>query len=80
LMALVWPTTTLPKYTDAGDTAVGAMPVPVSATVSGLLGALVVIVKEVAATGPATAGASVNRMLQLEPAASVLPHVPPEME
>jgi hypothetical protein len=79
-IALVWPTTTLLKFNEAGETAVGLIPAPPKATVSGLLGALVVTVSEVAGTAPTTVGVRVIRMLQLELPASVLPHVPPVME
>ena len=80
LAALVVLMTVLPKAIELAENTVGASPTPPSATVSGLLGALVVTVSDVAGTAPATVGVSVSWMLQLELAASVVPHVPPEIE
>src|ERR1700722_7436965 len=72
---LVVPSTTLPKFTAVGESAVGAMPVPVSATVRGLFDALVVIVSEPAGTAPKAVGVRVTEMLQVEFPARVLPQV-----
>jgi hypothetical protein len=78
-VVLVVPTATLPKLKFVGETVTGAVPAPESVTVSGLFGAFVATLSEVGATAPREAGVSVNMMVQLEPAASVVPHVPPEM-
>jgi hypothetical protein len=78
---LVCPTTTLPNATDVGEIVAGFMPVPLSATVSGLLPALEAIVSVPAGCVPVAAGVIVTVIVQLELAASVpdpvLGHVPP---
>jgi len=79
LNALVVLTGTSPKLRAVADSAVGAEPVADSATVSGLLGALVVTVSEVAGTAPKAEGVTVSKMVQLDFALSVAPQVPPEM-
>jgi hypothetical protein len=66
----------LPKFSDDAPSVVGAeAPIPVNFNVCGLLGALVVTVIDVAATGPRAVGEKVTDILQLLPAASVVPHV-----
>jgi hypothetical protein len=77
--ALAVPTGTLPKASTAGESAVGVTPVAERAALSGLFGAFVVTVNDPAGTVPGEAGVTVSMMVQLEPAASVVPHVPPEM-
>jgi hypothetical protein len=80
LMALVWPTTTLPKFTAAAESVTGLIPVPLSAAVSGLPAALLLMDSNPAGSAPSAVGVSVIRMVQLELAASVpeLGHVPPD--
>jgi hypothetical protein len=65
----------LPKFTAAGETTAGAIPVPVSDKAFGLSGALVVIVNAPAETAPTEVGVNVTEILQLPDAASELPHV-----
>ena len=78
-VVLVVPTATLPKLKFVGETVTGAVPVPERATVSGLFEAFVAMLSEVGATVPGEVGVSVNMIVQLELAARVVPHVPPEM-
>jgi hypothetical protein len=73
--ALVVFTTTLPKFTDAGDAIVGATPAPVSAAVSAVLDAVVKTESEVRGTAPTAVGVRVMEILHCEFPASVLPHV-----
>jgi hypothetical protein len=68
-------TTTLPKFTEAGDTSVGAMPVPVSAAVSAVLEPRIKTASEVGGTAPTTVGVSVTEMLHCEFDPSVVPQV-----
>ena len=75
LSELTLPTTTFPKLMAVGDATDGTMPVALSATLCGELGALVVMVSELAGTAPAAVGLAVTEILQLAPDASVLPHV-----
>ena len=75
LSALVDPTATLPKFTDVGNTDVGAMPVPLSARVFGLFEAFVAMLSDSAGTAPTAVGVSVREILQLAPAARVAPQV-----
>ena len=71
LMALVRLTGTLPKATVAADSAVGAIPVPVTVIFCGLLLALVVMVTPPAGVAPNAVGVNVTPMVQATPAASV---------
>jgi hypothetical protein len=75
LSALVDPIATLPKFTEAGDTDVGAMPVPLSARVFGLFEAFEATLSDSAGTAPRAVGVSVREMMQLAPAARVVPQV-----
>ena len=79
LIALVWPTTTLPKATEVGESVVGPIPVPLSATVFGLFEALVATDSDPAGTAPSAVGVRVSAMLHWELAATVpeLGHVVP---
>jgi hypothetical protein len=77
LTALVVPSYWVPNDSEVGESSTGGIPVPVRAAVSGVLGALVLTVSEVAGTAPRAVGDRVSRMVQLELAASVLTHVPP---
>ena len=70
MIALVCPTTTPPKAIEAGERVVGAMPVPLSGTVSGLLLAVSVIVRLPDFT-PNEAGVSVIAIEQPVPPANV---------
>ncbi len=74
LMALLSLITTLPKLTAVADSVVGAIPVPLSATVCGLLPALVAMVRA-PVCAPSDAGVKVNARVQLAPAASVVVQV-----
>ena len=73
---LVAPTFTFPKFRDAGEsvTVAAGIPVPVSPTLCGLPIALSLMVTNPVNVCPA-AGVKVTLMVQLAPAASVLPHV-----
>jgi hypothetical protein len=75
LRALVEPTATLPKFTEVGNTDVGAIPVPLSARVFGLFEASVAMLSDSAGTAPKAVGESVREILQLAPAARVVPQV-----
>jgi hypothetical protein len=79
LMALVWPSTTFPKFNAEGETTVAAMPVPLSATVCGLFGAFVATVR-VPVCAPVEVGEKATFTVQLAPAAivPVVLHVPPD--
>jgi hypothetical protein len=65
----------LPKFNDVGDKlTTGAVPVPLRATVCGLPTALSLILS-VAVRVPVAVGRKVTLIVQLAPAAKVLPHV-----
>jgi len=74
-VALVVPTTSLPKLIDVADSVVGATPQPNKLAVSGLFVALVLTVSDPAGSAPRAVGVNVIEMVQLELAPSVLPHV-----
>ena len=69
--ALVAPTATLPKFRLVGETVTGAIPVPFSVTVCGLLVAVSVMVSDAAGAAPVVAGLKVSMTVQLAPAATV---------
>ena len=70
-MALVVFTVTGPKFSEDADSVTGAMPVPESETVWGLLGALSVMVRAATDAAPNVTGLKVSMTVQLAPAASV---------
>jgi hypothetical protein len=72
---LVAPTGTFPKFTDAGDTEVCAMPAPVRGNKAGLFEAFVTTLSDSAGTAPTAVGVSVSEITQVEPAATELPQV-----
>jgi hypothetical protein len=69
----------LPKFTAVGNIAVGADPVPLSATVNGLFEALEVMVRVPVGIAPKVVGVAVTDTLHVAPLASVAPHVFPEI-
>jgi hypothetical protein len=80
LNELDWPTTTFPNDSEAGDTVVGFTPVPLNATVFGLLVELLVIESVPAGCTPTDVGLKITSAVQLAPAAklvTVVKHVPP---
>ena len=72
---LVVPTGTFPKFTEAGDTEVCAMPAPVRGNIAGLFDALVTTLSDSAGTAPTAVGVSVSEITQVDPAATELPQV-----
>jgi hypothetical protein len=70
LAALVWLSGTFPKAIEAADKAVGLTPVPLNATVCGLLVELLVMVSEPAGCAPKAVGLRVMPILQVAPALS----------
>jgi hypothetical protein len=70
-VALVLPTAAAPKFELLGVRSTGATPVPVKATVSGLVSALSVTVS-VAVRNPGAEGVNVTVMRQISPRPSVL--------
>jgi hypothetical protein len=80
LIALVWPTTTLPKFTAVAESVTGAIPVPESVTVCGLFKALSVTVSVPAGAAPRVEGVKVRTTVQLAPAFKVgVRHVDEEL-
>src|SRR5579864_5678849 len=72
--ALVVPTVTVPNERVSGLTLTGSFPVPVRAIVCGLVTALSVMFT-VAVCLPATTGVNVTVIVQLPPAATLVPQV-----
>ena len=77
LARLGCPITTLLKLIEVGDTAVGAMPVAVSGTVSGVLAALVATLSDAAGAAPRAVGVTSIETAQLAPAFRLAPQVVP---